>query len=107
MLHELALKDIPEPALVPDAAGWLHGCRAMLRDGMVPFWCLLPVSWAVALGLVTWLVGCACLHQRLSLRRGGGTRVEPGRPSTPEYLSDSCAEMLLSNSLRKTQPNAS
>ena len=78
-------------------------CRAgpPLVAGMVPLWCLLPLSWAVTIGLVTWVVGCACLHRRISSRHGGvhgGKRLEytgGGAPSLPvsPLLSPSRAEL--------------
>ena len=131
LLHEIALKG-PTVELIPDAAGWLPRCRAMLSStgapqppsmlddrylpsllaiaapcraepplvaGMVPLWCLLPLSWAVTIGLVTWVVGCACLHRRISSRHGGvhgGKRLEyTGAPSLPvsPLLSPSRAEL--------------
>ena len=70
---------------------------SFLVAGMVPFWCLLPLSWAVAIGLVTWVVGCACLHRRMSSRRGG-KRLE--HAPSPQYISDARAETILSNALR-------
>ena len=128
LLHEIALKGAAVE-LIPDAAGWLPRCRAMLSStgtpqppawmdrsisalsllaitvscrpdpslvaGMVPFWCLLPLSWALAIGLVTWVVGCACLHRRISSRRGGKRLEYAGAPSLPvsPLLSPSRAEL--------------
>ena len=127
LLHEIALKGATVE-LIPDAAGWLPRCRAMLSStgtpqptdrsidrylpallaisvscrpdpslvaGMVPFWCLLPLSWAVAIGLVTWVVGCACLHRRISSRRGGKRLEYAGAPSLPvsPLLSPSRVEL--------------